>query len=84
MRNGAVLARPSRLGAWFVSLTTFRVVLAPLEEFPLEERDAPSVPPMDRQTGAFPRHGWQRRAARKGVREEMLPRMGDSGWLCEL
>ena len=32
MRNGTVLARPPRLGAWFVSLTTFRVVLAPLRE----------------------------------------------------
>ena len=32
MRNGTVLARDPRLGAWFVSLTTFRVVLAPLRE----------------------------------------------------
>ena len=32
MRNGTVLARPPRLGAWFVSLATFRVVLAPLRE----------------------------------------------------
>ena len=32
MRNGTVLDRPSRLGAWFVSLATLRVVLAPLRE----------------------------------------------------
>ena len=34
MRNGTVLARPPRLGAWFVSLSlaAIRVVLAPLRE----------------------------------------------------
>ena len=32
MRHGTFLARPPRLGAWFVSLATFRVVLAPLRE----------------------------------------------------
>ena len=37
MRNGTVLARPSRLGAWFVSLATFRVALAPLEKLHLEK-----------------------------------------------